>query len=44
MGQVLDALLPPATESWEFSEWTGLKETDWLTDSRETDVYIRMPS
>lgn len=36
MVQVLDVLLPPATVSWEFSEWTGLKETDWLTDSRCT--------
>lgn len=34
----------PATESWEFSGWTGLRETDWLIDSREIDAYIRMPS
>ena len=33
----------PVTGSWEFSEWTGLREIDWLTDSQETDVYIRMP-
>lgn len=33
----------PGTGSWEFSELKGLRETDWLTDSQETDVYIRMP-
>lgn len=33
----------PATGSWEFLKVTGLGETDWLTNSQETDGYIRTP-
>lgn len=33
----------PATGPWEFAELKSLRETDWLTDSQENDVYVRMP-
>lgn len=32
----------PPTGFWEFLKLIGLRETDWLPDSQDTDVYIRM--